>query len=106
MERTNRGQGAAESTNHHHRHYRTIFFFGFVITRVTYGDYGEIHCPFPVRCPREGGSLQAPFALRPDLSQEPLPNDKYTIVKGGVKKKGLLPAKRVSIRSKYVFFNS
>jgi len=33
--------------------------------------HGEImYSPFPVRCPRGGGTLQAPLALRPGLSQD------------------------------------
>ena len=40
-------------------------------SRATYGDHGEImYIPVPVRCPRSGGTLLAPFALRPGLSRE------------------------------------
>ena len=49
------------------------FFFLFIhYSRATYLDHGgDMYSPFPVRCPRSGGSLQAPpFALRPGLSRE------------------------------------
>ena len=39
------------------------FFFLFIhYSYATYGDHGEnMYSPFPVRCPRSGGSLQAPL---------------------------------------------
>jgi len=40
-----------------------VFFFLFVhYSRATYRDHGEImYSPFPVRCPRSGGTLRAPL---------------------------------------------
>jgi len=51
---------------------QVFFFFLIHYSHATCGDHGEVmYSPFPVRCPRSGGSLQAPlFALRPGLSHE------------------------------------
>jgi len=42
-----------------------LFFFFFLFihySHATYGDHGEnMYSPFPVRCPRSDGSLQAPL---------------------------------------------
>jgi len=40
-----------------------IFFYLFIhYSHATYLDHGEdMYSPFPVRCPRSGGSLQAPL---------------------------------------------
>jgi len=45
-----------------------FFFFFFFIhySHATYGDHGEgIYSPFPVRCPRSGGTFQAPLCPPP-----------------------------------------
>ena len=49
------------------RHGGGGFYLFIHYSRATYLDHGGHMCsPFPVRCPRSGGSLQAPlFALRP-----------------------------------------
>jgi len=44
------------------------FFFFWLIhySHTTYLDHGEVmYSPFPVRCPRDGGTLQAPLCPPP-----------------------------------------
>ena len=44
----------------------TASFFFIHYSRATYLDHGEsMYSPFPVRCPRNGGSLQAPLCPPP-----------------------------------------
>jgi len=41
---------------------RKLFFLFIHYSHATYLDHGEdMYSPFPVRCPRSGGSLQAPL---------------------------------------------
>ena len=43
-----------------------VFFLFIHYSHATYLDHGEImYSPFPVRCPRSGGSLQAPLLPPP-----------------------------------------
>jgi len=57
-----------QNTSLKHRRSAVTFFFFLLIhySCATYGDHDEImYSPFPVRCPRSGGSSLAPFRPPP-----------------------------------------